>query len=175
MVTLKSFFQVSLVSFSWWPSWANAELPQTQHPHTGRDQDISLPLVINTWPFVNATASAWAVISARQNALDAVEAGCTTCEDEQCDGTVGYGGSPDEAGETTLDALIMDGDTLSVGAVAALRRVKHAISAARAVMEHTTHTLLAGSQATAFAQEMGLLEEDLSTPRSLALQNQWWV
>jgi len=41
--------------------------------------------------------------------LDAVEKGCTTCEDEQCDGTVGFGGSPDENGETTLDAMIMDG------------------------------------------------------------------
>ena len=41
--------------------------------------------------------------------VDAVEAGCTVCEREQCDGTVGYGGSPDETGETTLDAMIMDG------------------------------------------------------------------
>lgn len=42
-------------------------------------------------------------------AVDAVVAGCTVCEDEQCDGTVGYGGSPNENGETTLDALIIDG------------------------------------------------------------------
>ena len=27
----------------------------------------------------------------------------------QCDTTVGYGGSPDENGQTTLDAMIMDG------------------------------------------------------------------
>lgn len=43
--------------------------------------------------------------------------GATQCEDDQCDGTVGYGGSPDEAGETTLDAMIMDGDTMDMGAV----------------------------------------------------------
>lgn len=42
-------------------------------------------------------------------ALDAIEKGASVCEEEQCDGTVGYGGSPDEDGETTLDALIMDG------------------------------------------------------------------
>jgi len=42
-------------------------------------------------------------------AVDAVVAGCSTCEEEQCDGTVGYGGSPDENGESTLDAMIMDG------------------------------------------------------------------
>ena len=35
--------------------------------------------------------------------------GCSTCEVEQCDFTVGFGGSPDEDGETTLDAMIMSG------------------------------------------------------------------
>ena len=43
------------------------------------------------------------------SALDAVVAGCSACERHQCDGTVGYGGSPDENGETTLDAMVMDG------------------------------------------------------------------
>ncbi len=37
------------------------------------------------------------------------QSGCSHCEAAQCDGTVGYGGSPDEQGETTLDAMIMDG------------------------------------------------------------------
>ena len=35
--------------------------------------------------------------------------GCTRCEADQCDMTVGFGGSPDEDGETSLDAMIMDG------------------------------------------------------------------
>ncbi len=30
---------------------------------------------------------------------------------------VGFGGSPDESGETTLDAMIMDGETLDVSMV----------------------------------------------------------
>lgn len=41
--------------------------------------------------------------------IDALAAGCEVCQDEQCDFTVGYGGSPDEHGETTLDALVFDG------------------------------------------------------------------
>ena len=51
--------------------------------------------------------------------LDAVVAGCTECQQQRCDGTVGYGGSPDETGETTLDAMIMDGlvEPLVTGAV----------------------------------------------------------
>ena len=39
--------------------------------------------------------------------------------------------------------------THDVGAVGALRRVKPAISVARAVMERTTHTLLVGDQGNA--------------------------
>ncbi len=35
--------------------------------------------------------------------------GCARCEEDQCDLTVGFGGSPDEDGETTLDAVIIDG------------------------------------------------------------------
>jgi hypothetical protein len=35
--------------------------------------------------------------------------GCSECERLQCDLTVGYGGSPDEEGQTTLDSLIFDG------------------------------------------------------------------
>ena len=47
------------------------------------------------------------------SAIDALELGCSFCEENQCRGTVGYGGSPDENGETTLDAMIMDGYAFS--------------------------------------------------------------
>ncbi|KAI8502955.1 hypothetical protein Bbelb_196570 [Branchiostoma belcheri] len=137
-------------------------------------QKTFVPLVINTWGFTNATEKAWTALRNGGSVLDAVEKGCTECEAEQCDFTVGYGGSPDEHGETTLDALIMDGTSLDVGAVADLRRVKNAISVARNVMEHTTHTMLVGEQATAFAIEMGFAESDLHTHRSI---EQWiaWI
>ncbi|XP_077984328.1 N(4)-(Beta-N-acetylglucosaminyl)-L-asparaginase-like isoform X2 [Glandiceps talaboti] len=91
----------------------------------------------------------------------------------QCDGTVGYGGSPDEDGETTLDAMIMDGITHDVGAVADLRRIKNAISVARSVMEYTTHTLIVGDQATQFAIEMGFKEIDLHTNKSRQIWEDW--
>ncbi len=46
--------------------------------------------------------------------LDALVAGGGACETwreggKRCDTSVGWGGSPDETGETTLDAMIMDG------------------------------------------------------------------
>ena len=53
---------------------------------------------------------AWKALRRKPNdAVQAVVAGCSQCERDQCDGTVGFGGSPDEKGETTLDAMIMDG------------------------------------------------------------------
>ncbi|XP_022615765.1 N(4)-(beta-N-acetylglucosaminyl)-L-asparaginase [Seriola dumerili] len=133
----------------------------------------SLPLVINTWPFKNATAAAWNTLQSGGSVLDAVETGCARCEMEQCDGSVGYGGSPDESGETTLDAMIMNGDTMEVGAVADLRRIKNAIGVARVVMEHTDHTLLVGESASVFAENMGFIAEDLTTNKSVNIFSQW--
>lgn len=132
-----------------------------------------LPLVINTWPFKNATYAAWSALKAGGSVLDAVEKGCARCEMEQCDGSVGYGGSPDESGETTLDAMIMNGDSMEVGAVADLRRIKNAIGVARAVMEHTDHTLLVGESASVFAENMGFIAEDLTTNKSVNIFSQW--
>lgn len=134
-----------------------------------------LPMVINTWggPFTVATDAAYLSLISPSAALDAVELGCRTCEQNQCDGSVGFGGSPDEQCETTLDAMIMDGTTMKAGAVAGLRRVKNAIGVARHVLEHTEHTLLAGDQATAFAVENGFVEEHLSTEASVASCQAW--
>lgn len=49
------------------------------------------------------------IYNQNRSALDAIEEGCSLCEEQRCRKTVGFGGSPDECGETTLDAVIMDG------------------------------------------------------------------
>ncbi|XP_055854732.1 putative N(4)-(beta-N-acetylglucosaminyl)-L-asparaginase GE19290 [Episyrphus balteatus] len=135
----------------------------------------NLPIVINTWAFIDAANEAWKVLhQPHKTALDALVEGCSTCERLQCDGTVGYGGSPDEHGETTLDAMIMDGANMNIGAVAALRHIKHAARVARHVLENTQHTLLVGDQATQFAQTMGFKKESLSTPASKEIWQKWW-
>ncbi|XP_052011079.1 N(4)-(beta-N-acetylglucosaminyl)-L-asparaginase isoform X2 [Xyrauchen texanus] len=133
----------------------------------------ALPLVINTWHFKDATSAAWSALQKGGSVLDAVETGCTQCELEQCDGSVGFGGSPDERGETTLDAMIMNGDTMEVGAVGDLRRVKNAVAVARAVMEYTKHTFIVGESASIFAENMGFKSEDLSTNKSVTIFSQW--
>ena len=134
---------------------------------------VASVLAINTWPWTNATASAFETLAQGRTAVDAVEAGCSACERLQCDGTVGFGGSPGSDGEVTLDAMIMDGATSDLGAVGCLRRVKSAISVARAVMVHTSHSLLVGEKATAFAAMAGFAEEGLESDRSAALHSSW--
>ena len=57
--------------------------------------------VVNTWggPFLAAAKNAYSILERGGSSLDAVEIGCTTCEVNQCDGSVGYGNHPD----TTVD------------------------------------------------------------------------
>ncbi|MCL7036511.1 hypothetical protein MKW94_002647 [Papaver nudicaule] len=133
---------------------------------------VQFPLVISTWPFLDAVRAAWNAVDSGLSAVDSVIEGCSTCEVLRCDGTVGPGGSPDENGETTLDAMIMDGTTMEVGAVGSMRYVKDGIKAAKLVMQHTRHTFLVGDQASAFAICMGLPgPTDLSSPES----KQKWI
>ncbi|NWH66919.1 ASPG asparaginase, partial [Geococcyx californianus] len=139
----------------------------------GAASAAALPMVINTWAFRKAADTAWRVLQLGGSELDAVERGCGQCEIDQCDGSVGYGGSPDESGETTLDAMIMDGNTMEVGAVADLRHVKNAIGVARKVIEYTKHTLLVGEAASLFAVRMGFPYEDLTTQKSLLIYSKW--
>lgn len=128
----------------------------------------------NTFNVLNFTA--WNVLISNETStpgLDALVEGCSVCEREQCDGSVGYGGSPDENGETTLDAMIMDGKTMNVGAVAGMRYIKDAIAVARHVLENTRHTLLVGERATEFAIQMGFTRETLATDKSMELWTNW--
>jgi beta-aspartyl-peptidase (threonine type) len=100
------------------------------------------------------------------SALDAVEAGISPVESNTLDDSVGLGGLPNVLGHVELDASIMDGRTLSAGAVGALQGYEHPISIARLVMERSPHVFLVGDGARRFAQEMGSDARDLHTPQS---------
>eukprot|EP01117_Protostelium_nocturnum_P014691 TRINITY_DN5619_c0_g2_i2.p1 TRINITY_DN5619_c0_g2~~TRINITY_DN5619_c0_g2_i2.p1 ORF type:complete len:351 (-),score=115.13 TRINITY_DN5619_c0_g2_i2:2-1054(-) len=139
------------------------------------------PLVLGTWTFMNSTRAAYKLMNeskyeeGKRIALDGLETGGNYCELHpwECDWTVGYGGSPNELGETTLDAMVMWAKTREVGAVGYMKNIKKAISVARKVMEETYHTLLIGGEATQFAVEMGFVKEDLSTDRTRTMLKNW--
>lgn len=132
-------------------------------------------IVINTWsgPFEDATTEAYDTLSTGGSALDAVEKGCKVCEVEQCDTSVGYGNHPDTRSHTSLDAMIMDGDTFDVGSVAYIRKYRDVISIARSVMTYTAHTLLVGDGAEDFARMMGFVEQSATTNNSVQVYNDW--
>ncbi|XP_020813808.1 putative N(4)-(beta-N-acetylglucosaminyl)-L-asparaginase GG24090 [Drosophila serrata] len=134
-------------------------------------------MVINTWDYPEANTKAWSVLNLSKGGLgqtlNAVVEGISECERLQCGKAVGYGGCPDEQGDTSLDALVMDGRTMEIGAVADLRRIRSAIKVARHVLEHTKHTLLVGDAADDFANEMGFQNETLNTSESMEFWMKW--
>ena len=67
----------------------------------------------------------------------------------------------------------IDGETYNVGAVSAIRRVKNAAGVARAVLDHTSHTMLAGELAAEFAYEMGFANESLYSNQSIQQHETW--
>jgi beta-aspartyl-peptidase (threonine type) len=87
--------------------------------------------------------------------LDAVVAAVVVLEDSPLF-NAGRGSSFNSDGEIEMDASIMEGATLRAGAVAAVRRIRNPILAARAVMESSPHVLLAGGGAEHFARKHGL-------------------
>ena len=65
----------------------------------------------------------------------------------------GRGARANQAGTVEMDASIMDGSRLNAGAVAAVKRVKNPITAARLVMQRSPHVMMVGPDADAFASK----------------------
>lgn len=47
------------------------------------------PVVVSTWPFLEAVRAAWRAVDNGSSAVEAVVEGCSTCEELRCDGTGG--------------------------------------------------------------------------------------
>ena len=127
-----------------------------------KPKPLELPVVIATWDYgVALCAAAQRAFAKNLDLLDALEQGVNVVEDDPAVHSVGYNGLPNEDGVVQLDAAIMDGRTHKAGAVGALERIKNPISVARKVMERTSHVLLVGAGANAFAKKLGFKEQEL--------------
>ena len=116
-----------------------------------------------------AAKAGWSVLVRGGAALDAVETAVRILEDDPTF-DAGHGSFLNAAAEVELDAIIMDGRDLNLGAVAAVQRVRHPVTLARLVMTESEHALLAGAGAEAFARQHGLPVcpiEELLTGREL--------
>src|SRR5260370_11521569 len=125
-------------------------------------------IVVATWPFGQiAVKTAGPLLDRGKPALDAAIAGAQAVEDDPKVLSVGYGGLPNSIGTVQLDACVMDGRTLSCGAVAAVENVRHPAALARRVMERSPHIFLVGEGARIFAVQEGFTLENLLTAESL--------
>ena len=132
------------------------------------------PFILTPWDFgPGANEVGFPILQSGGSAIDAVEAAINYVELLPDEYWVGYGGVPNEVGETTLDAMILWGPTHDVGAVGCLKRVKLAISVARKVMEETQHSLIVGDDATRFAARMGFEETSLTNLTSQTKWEEW--
>jgi beta-aspartyl-peptidase (threonine type) len=96
----------------------------------------------------------WRILQNNGSALDAVEAAVRVLEDNPLY-NAGTGSSLTRDGRIEMDAGIMDGATLHVGAVAGVELIKNPIKLARKVLE-SPHVLLIGRGTQEFAQEHGM-------------------
>jgi len=108
-----------------------------------------------------AILAAAKVLDANGSAVDAVEAALTRLEDNPLF-NAGKGAVFTANGRNELDAAIMDGKTMSAGAVAEVTRTKNPISLAKAVMQKSPHVMLVGAGADQFAASVGLQQVDPS-------------
>lgn len=116
---------------------------------------------IATWPFsLQAVEKAAHILETGGNAADAAEAGIRLVESDPTVDSVARGGWLNAKGELELDAAMMDGDTLRIGAVAAVKGFEHPVTIARAVMEKSKHNILVGTGAEEFADRMGIERAD---------------
>ncbi len=117
---------------------------------------------------------AFRLIAAGAEPLDAIVDGVSIVELDPAETSVGVGALPNADGVIELDACCMDGRRRRAGAVAALQGVVPAAKVAQRVLETTTHHLIAGAGAQAFARAHGFeVRRDLHSDRSRALFGLW--
>jgi beta-aspartyl-peptidase (threonine type) len=96
-----------------------------------------------------------AVLAEGGTAMDAVVAAVRVLEDDP-EFNAGVGACLTRDGTIEVDAALMDGATLRIGALAAMPNLRRPIDLARLILEDGEHVLLCGEGAWLFARERGI-------------------
>ena len=99
---------------------------------------------------------------------NAIETAIKAVEDFPYYKSVGYGGLPNEEQVVELDAGYMDGDTMAVGAIGAIKDFANPVSIARKLSEEKVNNVLVGVGAEKYAREKGFEEKEMLTDRAKA-------
>jgi isoaspartyl peptidase/L-asparaginase-like protein (Ntn-hydrolase superfamily) len=128
--------------------------------------------VIATWRMAaEGISEAAAMLKAGKPGGEAIVKAVTMVEDYPYYKSVGYGGLPNENGIVELDAAYMDGDTLAVGAVAAVRDIKNPVLVAKLLSENEVNSFLVGEGAEEFAVRHGFERKTMLTERAVQHYN----
>lgn len=123
--------------------------------------------IIGTWAMAEeGIKEAAKTLEKDDSALEA----CITCikdvESNPKFTSVGYGGLPNRLGKVSLDAAVMDGDTLKMGSVMAVENYEHPCLIAKDLLQYDFNNVLVGKGAEAHAVRIGLKSKDLLTQSS---------
>lgn len=123
--------------------------------------------IIATWEMAyNGVVKGNELLKNNGQAADAIEVAIKDVEENPNYTSVGYGGLPNEHGEVEMDAAFMDGDTLSIGAIAGIKDFKNPISIAKRLSEEKYNNFLVGSGAEEFAHLNGFERKNMLTEKS---------
>ncbi|XP_072264571.1 isoaspartyl peptidase/L-asparaginase-like [Pyxicephalus adspersus] len=117
----------------------------------------------------SAAKCGFSVLANGGSAVNAVECAVQMLEDNNVF-DAGHGAVLNAEGDVELDAIIMDGRNLAVGAVSCIKNIANPVKFARTVMEKTPHVMLTGAGANKFAETMNIKQvprEELVTELAL--------
>lgn len=120
----------------------------------------------------NAVTAGYRVLARGGSAVDAVEAAVRVLENDPTF-DAGYGSVLTADQGIEMDAIIMDGKDLKVGAVAACTSVRNPISLAKRIKDKTSHTLIVGAGADKIARKFGIEEVGVKDLVTKAAQDEW--
>jgi beta-aspartyl-peptidase (threonine type) len=116
-----------------------------------------------------AVQRGFGVLKGGGSAVDSVESAVMSMEDNEVF-NAGLGASLTLDKRVEMEAAIMDGRTLSAGAVGLLHDIKHPIKLARIIMENTDHVFIVGRSAEKLAEVFNLERRSSSTK----LREKYW-
>lgn len=120
--------------------------------------------IIGTWEMSYDGVKKGAMfLKEKRDCKDAVEEGIKIVENNPEYRSVGFGGLPNEEGVVELDAAFMDGKSLKVGAIAAIRDFENPISIARKLSGNRYNIFLVGEGAEKYALENGFIKKEMLT------------
>lgn len=123
--------------------------------------------MIATWRMAKeGVDDAEEILSKNGFAGDAIETAIKVVEDFPFYKSVGYGGLPNEELEVELDAAYMNGTSLDIGMVGAIKDFANPISIARSLSKYKVNNLLVGAGAEAYAHKEGFARKNMLTDRA---------